>query len=104
MSSRQAKNSTVNIESRIKKYPKIFRNDAGIMFYIYCNKSVEWKFKSSINSHINDNKYIINKKTYEEKQKTVQQQILQSSLYTTESKRMVVEDLVEAFLSADILL
>jgi hypothetical protein len=98
----RAKNSTVNIESRIKEYPETFRNDAGIMFCIYCDKSVEWKFKSSIDSHLNSVKHIENKKTYEEKQKFTQQQTLESSLRAAGSRKAVVEDLVEAFLGADI--
>ena len=98
----RAKNSTVNIESRIKEYPEIFRNDAGIMFCIYCDKSVEWKFKSSIDSHINGNKHQANKKTYEEKQKSIQQQTLQTTLRAAKSRKTVIEDLVEAFLGADI--
>ena len=72
------------------------------MFCIYCDKSVEWKHKSTINSHINGNKHIANKKTYEEKQRNAQQQTLQSSLHAADSKRTVIKDLVEAFLGADI--
>lgn len=103
MAPHRAKNATVTIESRIKEYPETFRNDAGIMFCNYCDKSVEWKFKSTIDSHINGNKHKANKRTYEEKQRaTTQQQTLQSSLCAAESKRVVIEDLVEAFLGADI--
>jgi hypothetical protein len=98
----RARNSTVNIDFRIKEYPGIFRNDAGIMFCIYCDKSVEWKYKSTIDSHINGSKHIANKKVYEERQRTSQQQTLQASLRAAESKKVVIEDLVEAFLGADI--
>ena len=72
------------------------------MFCIYCDKSVEWKYKSTIDSHIKGNKHIANKKVYEERQKTSQQSTLQSSLRAAESKKAVVENLVEAFLGADI--
>ncbi|PKK68258.1 hypothetical protein RhiirC2_546650 [Rhizophagus irregularis] len=102
MGPHRAKSSTVNIDTRIKEYPGIFRKDAGIMFCIYCDKSVEWKYKSTITSHINGNKHISNKKTYEEKQQNTQQQTLQSSLHAADSKKAVIEDMVEAFLGADI--
>jgi len=98
----RARNSTVNIKYRIKEYQETFRNDAGIMFCIYCDKSVEWKYKSTIDSHINGNKHIANKKAYEERQQTSQQQTLQASLRAAESKKAVIEELVEAFLGADI--
>ncbi|RIA95449.1 hypothetical protein C1645_816678 [Glomus cerebriforme] len=53
MGPHRAKSSIVNIDIRIKEYAGIFRKDAGIMFCIYCDKSVEWRHKSTINSHIN---------------------------------------------------
>src|SRR4051812_5120628 len=102
MGPHRPKSSTVNIDTRIKEYPGIFRKDTGIMFCIYCDKSVEWKYKSTITSHINENKHISNKKTYEEKQQNTQQQTLQSSLRAADSRKAVIEDMVEAFLSADI--
>ncbi len=72
------------------------------MFCIYCNKSGKQKYKSTINGHINSSKYKANNKTYEEKQQAVQQQTLQTTLYVANSRKAVIEDLVEAFLSADI--
>ncbi|CAH1770558.1 8613_t:CDS:2, partial [Entrophospora sp. SA101] len=53
MTSQRLKNSVVSIHSRIREYPEVFRNDSGIMFCIYCDKSIDWKHKSTIDSHVN---------------------------------------------------
>ncbi|RIA92313.1 hypothetical protein C1645_765526 [Glomus cerebriforme] len=44
------KGSAVNIDIRIKEYPGIFRKMQEL-----CDKSVEWKHKSTTNGHINGN-------------------------------------------------
>ena len=72
------------------------------MFCIYCDKSVEWKYKSTIDSHINGSKHEANKKIYENRQQNVQQQTLQTSLHAADSRKAVIEDLVEVFSGADI--
>ena len=51
------KNSVISIHSQMKEYPGVFRDDPGIMFCIYCDKFVDWKHKSTINSHVSDIKH-----------------------------------------------
>ncbi|RHZ86663.1 hypothetical protein Glove_48g182 [Diversispora epigaea] len=41
------------IFTRINEYPGVFREDNGIMFYNYCELSVDWKTKSTVDGHFN---------------------------------------------------
>jgi len=48
----------VSINTRIDKYPGVFREDRGIMFCNFCDSSVEWKLKSTVNGHCLSKGYI----------------------------------------------
>jgi hypothetical protein len=96
------RNSVISIHSRMREYPEVFRDDSGIMFCIYCDKSVDWKHKSTIDSHVNGIKHETNKKKYEAKQRASHQQTLQTTLRAADSKKIVIEDLINAFVGADI--
>src|SRR6266498_3946345 len=41
----------VSINTRVDEHPGIFREDGGIMFCNFCDFSVEWKSKSTIDGH-----------------------------------------------------
>lgn len=63
------KSSVISIHSQMREYPgSLEMTCLGIMFCIYCDKSVDWKHKSTIDSHINGIKHETNKKQYEAKQ------------------------------------
>ena len=72
------------------------------MFCIYCDKSIDWKHKSTIDSHVNSIKHESNKRKYKAKQQISHQQTLQTTLRAADSKKIVIEDLIEAFVGADI--
>ena len=54
--------------------------------------------------HCTSKKHTLQKKCFETKDKVKSQQILQTSLFTSESKKKVIEDLIEVFANANILL
>ena len=62
---------------------------------MFCDKSVDWKHKSTIDSHFNGIKH-------EAKQQVSHQQTLQTTLRAADSKKIVIEDLIDAFVGADI--
>ena len=41
----------VSINSRINEHPGIFRVNGGILFCNFCDFSVEWKSKSTVDAH-----------------------------------------------------
>jgi hypothetical protein len=51
--------------SRINQHPGVFREDNGVMFCNYCDLSVEWKSKSTVDSHCLSKSHIKKKQTYE---------------------------------------
>jgi len=96
------KKKTVSIYTRCKEYEEVFRVDSNILFCNYCNVSVEWKYKSVVDNHCKSQKHISNVKNYEENQNKTQQLTLFSTQTAAESKKQLVEDLIEAFVTADI--
>ena len=51
MSSKRQKISAVKVHTRVKDYKGVFRADNGLLFCNYCDLSVEWKHKSTIDAH-----------------------------------------------------
>lgn len=41
----------VSINSRINEHPGVFRENGGILFCNFCDLSVEWKSKSTVDGH-----------------------------------------------------
>ena len=95
------KRKTVSIHTRCKEYEN-FRVDDNILFCNYCNVSVEWKHKSVIDSHYSNQKHISNIKKQETQSNKTQQLTLFSAQKAAESKKQLIEDLIEAFAVADI--
>src|SRR2546421_10118510 len=99
------KNQKVTIFTRQKEYPSefhYFHIDNGILFCNFCDHSIEWNRKSTIDNHRSSKVHLTNKKLYENKLRTNHQQTLQSSISANEMKKVVIEDLIEAFASTDI--
>ncbi|RIB13375.1 hypothetical protein C2G38_2198023 [Gigaspora rosea] len=88
--------------SRQKSNTLTVRADNGLLFCNYCDLSVEWKHKSTVDAHCTSKKHLAQQKLYESKEKNKNQQTLQASLTGAESKKKVIFDLIEAFTSADI--
>ena len=96
------KRKTASIHTRCNEYKDIFRVDDNILFCNYCNISVDWKRKSIVDNHCNSQKHISNVKSQEENQNKTQQLTLSSAQAAAESKKQLIEDLIEAFAIADI--
>jgi hypothetical protein len=89
---------TVSITTRINQYPGIFREDNGIMFCNFCDLSIEWRSKSTVDGHCLSKSHIKKKQTYESNTRR-QEQV---TILAFESKKEVIEDLIEAFSLANI--
>ena len=63
---------------------------------------MEWKHKSVVENHCKSQKHISNVKSHEERQNSTQQLTLSSTRTAAESKKQLIEDLIEAFVTADI--
>ncbi|GET55154.1 CGG triplet repeat-binding protein 1 [Rhizophagus irregularis DAOM 181602=DAOM 197198] len=96
------KRKSISIYTRSKEYKDTFHVDDNILFCNYCNISVEWKYKSVVDSHCSSQKHTLNVKKYEENQNKTQQLTLNSTQITSNSKKQLIEDLIEAFAIADI--
>lgn len=94
--------SSITAYTRAKEYEGVFRVDNSLLFCNYCDLSVEWKHKSTIDAHCASKKHISQKKIFETKDKVKSQQTLQTSLLASESKKEVIEDLIEVFANANI--
>ncbi|CAG8797895.1 20738_t:CDS:1, partial [Gigaspora rosea] len=90
-----------SIDTHIKEHPGVLREDRGVMFCNYCDLSVEWKVKSTVDGHCNSKGHIKNKQIYENKEKSKKQVTLASTM-ASESKKEMIEDLIKAFSFANI--
>ena len=106
MTSKWQKSSVITVHIWVKDYNRIFCADNSLLFCNYYDLSVEWKHKSTIDAHCASKKHISQKKNFEvkEREKVKNQQTLQTTLLVAESKKEVIEDLIEIFANADILL
>ena len=101
MSSKKRKFKAVSVHSRCKEYNGTFRVDDNILFCNYCNISIEWKQKSVVDNHCKSQKHISNVNSHNnEKNKT--QLTLPATQTAADFKKQVIEDLLEAFVIADI--
>src|SRR6266542_5794903 len=98
--------SKVTIYTRAAEYSKDFRVDDGLLLCIYCNHTVKWKKKSTINDHIHGIIHYAKKREYENKQKAnenvLQQRTIALTISIANSKKELIEDLIHAFAVADI--
>ena len=57
--------SQVFISTRINEHSGVFREDGGIMFCNFCDLSVEWKSKFTVNTYCLSKRYNKRKQEYE---------------------------------------
>ncbi|GBC31636.2 CGG triplet repeat-binding protein 1 [Rhizophagus irregularis DAOM 181602=DAOM 197198] len=95
------KPKTASVHTRCNEYKDIFRVDDSILFCNYCNISVDWKRKSTVDNHCKSQKHISNVKSQEKTQNNTQL-TLSSTQAAAEAKKQLIEDLIEAFATADI--
>ena len=88
--------------TRQKEFPNTFDVLNNSLVCRFCGHSVSWEYKVSISSHVKSKIHIKNKKNYESSTKNTHSQTLESILSVAESKKMVIQDLVEAFVKANI--
>ncbi|CAG8606666.1 19653_t:CDS:2, partial [Racocetra fulgida] len=78
-----------SIATRMSKHPDVFREDKGVMFCNYCDLSVEWKAKSTVDGHCSSKGHLKNKQMYENKEKSKKQVTLATTI-TSESKKELI--------------
>lgn len=100
MSSKKRK--TVTVYTRVEENPGVFHIDNGLLFCNYCDLSIEWKHKSTVDAHCIGKKHLTQKRNYEDNQKRKNQQTLETTLLAANSKREMIEDLIQSFAGADI--
>ena len=101
MKRRRGIKTTVTAYTRVEENPGDFRVDNGILFCNFCDHSVEWTRKSTVDDHLKSITHTNKKSLHENKQRRLQQ-TLTSSFSSFESKKIIIHDLVEAFAIADI--
>jgi hypothetical protein len=67
------------VNCRCNEYKDIFRVDNNVLFCNYCNISVDWKSKSTVDNHCKSQKHVINVRSQEENQNKTQQLTLSST-------------------------
>src|SRR5215216_1958094 len=93
--------SSITAYTQVDEYKEVFRVDGSLLFCNYCDLSVEWRHKSTVDSHCLGKKHLAQKKIYEANIQRKSQQTLGTTLLAADSKREVVENLIQAFASAN---
>lgn len=102
MSRKRTRAPTVTVSTRLTEHPGVFRVDNGVLFCEYCDVSVEWKSKSTVDDHCISKKHIAQGKLYNAKQREKKQVTLDTNFRAADIRKKVIEDLIEAFATADI--
>ncbi|RHZ81937.1 hypothetical protein Glove_116g6 [Diversispora epigaea] len=76
MPPKRQKTSAVTVYTRVKEYKDIFHVDNGLFFCNYCDLSVEWKHKSTIDAHCTSKKHLSQQKLYIANERNKNQQTL----------------------------
>ncbi|RHZ85239.1 hypothetical protein Glove_69g56 [Diversispora epigaea] len=92
----------ISISTRMNEHPNVFREDGGIMFCNYCDLSVEWKTKSTVDGHCLSKAHINKKEIYERNEQAKKQTTIFTINTASKSKKEVIEDLIEVFSFANI--
>ena len=87
----QQRKKKVSITTRMNEHPGVFREDNGVMFCNYCDLSVEWKWKSTVDRHCFSNGHIRKKQIYENNEHTKKQVTISTVNAASESKKEVIE-------------
>src|SRR5919205_1286034 len=91
----------VSISTRMNQYPGVFREDGGIMFCKFYDISVEWKSKSTVDGHCHSKGHVKKKQVYENNEQAKKQLTISTINAASESRKEVIEDLIEAFTLAN---
>ena len=99
----------VTIYTRAAEHPGHFRVDDNVLLCVYCNHAVKWEKKSTVNDHVRGPVHCAKKVAYENQQKNgeMRQQrtivsAINSAISIADSKKELIEDLIQAFVIADI--
>jgi hypothetical protein len=92
----------VSLQTRMDEHPGVFRVDKDVMFCNFCDLSVEWKSKSTVDGHCRSQGHIKKKQNYEINEQKKKQITITSINAASESKKEVIEDLIKAFSLANI--
>ena len=85
-----------------KEFPNTFDVLNNSLICLFCGHSVSWEYKVSISSHINSKIHLKNKRNYETAAQNTYSQTLEGVLSVAKFKKVVVQDLVKAFVKANI--
>ncbi|GBC10065.1 hypothetical protein RclHR1_09300012 [Rhizophagus clarus] len=94
--------STVTAASHAREFPEDFFVDNGKLMYCFCDHSINFQTKNTITAHIGSKTHLRNKKEKKEQQIKKRQPTIQTILNASEIKKTVINNLVDAFVTADI--
>ena len=77
----------VSINTRMDEHPGVFREDSGIMFCNFCDLSVEWKSKSTVDGHCLSKGHVKKKQIYEINEQKKKQITIATTKVASESKK-----------------
>src|SRR6266498_2674459 len=88
--------------TRQKEFPNTFDVLNNTLVCLFCGHSVSWEHKISVSSHVNSKTHIKNNKNHEVAARNIHSQTLEEVLFVAKSKKVVVRNLVKAFVKANI--
>src|ERR1044071_2534640 len=94
--------STITVVSRAREFSEHFFADNGKLMCRFCDHSINFQTKNTITVHIGSKTHIRNKEEKEKQQIKKKQPTIQTIINTSEVKRTVINNLVKAFVMADI--
>jgi len=99
---KKRKHNQITVQTRVEQNPEEFRVDNDILFCNFCDHSVDWTRKSTVDDHLKSLTHKNKKAAYENKKCQMHQQTIKTSLTSFESRKLIIHDLIEAFAAADI--
>jgi hypothetical protein len=94
----------VTVYTRAAEYPGDFKVDDGILLCVYCNYAIKWEKKSTVDDHVRGPVHCAKKVAHESRKngELRQQRTIASTISIANSKKELIEDLIQAFAIADI--
>ncbi|EXX54285.1 CGG triplet repeat-binding protein 1 [Rhizophagus irregularis DAOM 181602=DAOM 197198] len=96
----------VTVYTRAAEHPGHFKVvDDGILLCIYCNYAIKWEKKSTVDDHVRGPVHCAKNAAYEKKQRNGeirQQRTITSTISIADSKKELIEDLIQALATANI--
>ncbi|RHZ57261.1 hypothetical protein Glove_391g13 [Diversispora epigaea] len=94
--------STITVISCAREFSDHFFADNGKLMCRFCDHSINFQTKNTITAHIGSKTHIRNKEEKENQQIKKRQPTIQTLINTSETKKTIINNLVEAFVMADI--